>query len=103
MRSITICLPAQLAEFPLDIPLEHPHGGHDNDDGEHADEDSENGEPGAQLVRGEGVHRHAKAFVQFGAVEHESVVPGDSIRCAGRPRAGVVRHARPGATRRALR
>ena len=59
-------LVAQLAEFGFDDALHHPHGRHHDDDGEHADQDPQERQGGAELVRGHGAQGHAEALAEFG-------------------------------------
>ena len=59
-------LAAQLAESRFRVALQHAHGGHDDDDGEHADQHAEQRERRAQLMRRQRVHGHEKTFAYLG-------------------------------------
>ena len=91
-------LVAQLAELRFDVALHHPHGGHDHDDGEHADQHAQQRQGRAQLVRGQGAHGHAEALAELGQQdgyafgEHADFTP----RSAAHPPGSSAPRARPG-------
>jgi len=55
-----------LAELGFDVTRHHPHSRHHNNDGEHADQDTQEREGGAELVRGDGAYGHAETLAEFG-------------------------------------
>jgi hypothetical protein len=56
---------AQLREVVLDIAFHGPEGGHDDDNGENADQNAEQGQDRAQLVRDQRPHGHEEAVLHL--------------------------------------
>ena len=59
----------ELAELALDLALQGPHRGHDNNDREYPHQHPQQRECRPQLVRGQRAHGHEKAFPGFGEQE----------------------------------
>jgi len=60
---------AQLAEFRLDVFLHDANGGHDRNDGENTDQDTDERQCRAQFVGRQRLHGHEETLGQFGTEE----------------------------------